>query len=405
MIDSYKKAIEFEFNQELLYKNLFKVNGKSVFIPRSFVYKEFFIKYSNLIDLIYWPLILVWNTILQPLFSTYIFIKLLPLVVFTRKKSLHNNLYIELSDIKYFTFIDKNDKNYPTQRLICPFYKTANRFKSDLEVIKFEEAISISTYLSSYLKCIFFSWRLLFTKYSIKSLYSYTCFSYILVYELLRKNDLNNIWLSNHYDRWVVLASTIKNTKTTLVQHGQLDYFNINEGKYYKSNFPFKLTNVVTIYTQNKESIELYKDFVSETNCNYKIVESKVNFIEWRALAFNKIKVLFIGHANDSTFHGKLIDKIYSLYSNSVDIAYKYHPLQMNKIANENTWHIISGLSLPIADLVVSYGSSIDAEFKEIRSVTVYNYAYEDNTDVDKVFSEILDLKLLNSINLEKAVN
>jgi hypothetical protein len=62
MIDSYnsyKKAIEFEFNQELLYKNLFKVNGKSVFIPRSFVYKEFFIKYSNLIDLIYWPLILV----------------------------------------------------------------------------------------------------------------------------------------------------------------------------------------------------------------------------------------------------------------------------------------------------------------------------------------------------------
>jgi hypothetical protein len=62
-------------------------------------------------------------------------------------------------------------------------------------------------------------------------------------------------------------------------------------------------------------------------------------------------------------------------------------------------------LSLPIADLVVSYGSSIDAEFKEIRSVTVYNYAYEDNTDVDKVFSEILDLKLLNSINLEKAVN
>ena len=117
MIDSYnsyKKAIEFEFNQELLYKNLFKVNGKSVFIPRSFVYKEFFIKYSNLIDLIYWPLILVWNTILQPLFSTYIFIKLLPLVVFTRKKSLHNNLYIELSDIKYFTFIDVNDKNYPT---------------------------------------------------------------------------------------------------------------------------------------------------------------------------------------------------------------------------------------------------------------------------------------------------
>jgi hypothetical protein len=54
---------------------------------------------------------------------------------------------------------------------------------------------------------------------------------------------------------------------------------------------------------------------------------------------------------------------------------------------------------------VVSYGSSIDAEFKEISSVTVYNYAYEDNTDVDKVFSEILDLKLFNSINIEKAVN
>jgi hypothetical protein len=80
MIDSfisYKKAIEFEFNQELLYKNLFKVSGKSTFIPRSFVYKEFFIKYASLIDLIYWPLVLVWNILLQPVFSTYIFIKLL----------------------------------------------------------------------------------------------------------------------------------------------------------------------------------------------------------------------------------------------------------------------------------------------------------------------------------------
>ena len=55
--------------------------------------------------------------------------------------------------------------------------------------------------------------------------------------------------------------------------------------------------------------------------------------------------------------------------------------------------------------LIDKIKEEIDAEFKEIRSVTVYNYAYEDNTDVDKVFSEILDLKLFNSINIEKAVN
>jgi len=408
MIDSfisYKKAIEFEFNQELLYKNLFKVSGKSTFIPRSFVYKEFFIKYASLIDLIYWPLVLVWNILLQPAFSTYSFIKLLPSVIFTKRKSLSDNLYIELSDIKYFTFIDKKDKNYPTQRLICPFYKTGNRFQSDLNVIKFEEVISISTYLNSYIKCIIFSWNLLFSNYYLKSLYSYTCFSYFLVYDLLKIKKVKNIWLTNHYDRWVVLASTINGTNTILVQHGQLDYYNVNDGKNYKSVFPFKLKNINTIYTQNTYSIELYKDFVSEANCNFKLVESKVNFIEWRALQLNKIKVLFIGHSNDALFHSKLIEKLLSLFGNHIDIAYKYHPLQIRKIANENIWHITAGLLIPISDIVISYGSSIDAEFKVIRSSVVYNYSYEDNTNFDKVFNEILRLDMLNTIKIEKIVN
>jgi hypothetical protein len=43
-------AIKFEFDQELLYKNIFNVKGKSIFIPRSFVYKEIFIKYRKIID-------------------------------------------------------------------------------------------------------------------------------------------------------------------------------------------------------------------------------------------------------------------------------------------------------------------------------------------------------------------
>lgn len=393
-------AIKFEFNQELLYKNLFNVKGKSIFIPRSFVYKEIFIKYGKLIDFFFWPLIIFWSVIIHPIYTTYLFLILLPKVIITKKRKLNENIYIELSDIKYFTFISKNENNYPSQRLICPFYKTANRFKAEIETITLEEVTSISIFFIVYLKCIFFSIQLIFTNHKKYSLYSYTSFNYFLLYDLLKRNMIENIWLTNHYDRWVVLANCLNNNKTNLVQHGQLDYFNINDNQRYRSTFPFKLTNINTIYTQNEESIELYKDFVDSTNCEFKSVKSKAEFIEWRQLENNTTKILFIGHTNDSLFHRKLIKKLHSTYKNKIDIAYKYHPLQIAKILDDELWHITSGIIIPIPDVVISYGSSIDVEFKSISDVVVYNYAYEDNTEVDKVFEEIINLNLFNELNV-----
>ena len=396
--NSYLKAISFEFSQELLYKNLFNITGKSKYIPRSFVYKEIFIKYSSIINFLFWLLILIWTLFFLPLYNTYLFVKLTPRFLLSKKKKLHENIYIELSDIKYFTFINSQEKNYPTQKLTSPFYKTANRFNSNIDTIRLEEASSYYLFIISYLKSIFFPFLMLISNYRNKSLYSYTIFSYVLVYEVLTSNNIRFIWLTNHYDRWVVLSSTISSAKTSLVQHGQLDYFNVNDGKLYKSTFPFKLKNISTVYVQNEASINLYKDFVFEDGCTFKTVSSKVEFINWRYnLSDLKYKILFIGHTNDSLFHTKLISMLYLKYGEKIDIAYKYHPLQINQINNDSIWHITSGLIIPVPDLVVSYGSSIDAEFKSLNNVVVYNYAYEDNNNTTKVFDEICSLNIINT--------
>ena len=92
------------------------------------------------------------------------------------------------------------------------------------------------------------------------------------------------------------------------------------------------------------------------------------------------------------SFQMKIANELYSKYGSNIDICYKYHPRQTNQITNNSIWEIQKDNIIPEADIVISYGSSIDYEIEQLIKCKLVYYDYLDNNGLTQLISEINNL-------------
>lgn len=403
---SYLEAILFEFEQEKIYHDAFKIKSLIKYIPRAVVIYNNYNKYLFLINyLLFVPLWILWPILINPLLVLYFTIKWLFPVLKSSKISIPQNVYLLLSDIKFFSYLDSSEKNYPEAIINFPFHNAQSKFNTKLKSVNFFQITDFTQMISSIFLALLTPWLLLFSKKRYLMLFSYSSFYWYWTYNSFINKNINSIWLSNHYDRWLKLVDVLPNVnQKTMIQHGQMEYVETETNKIYFPVFTNKLQYINSIYVVDDYSKKYFLDMMSDkSTTEFFKIKSKLDVINWPTNFHLKVKILILGHQNDFTFHQALIHKLNQ--SNTFDIAYKTHPQQNLDFNLNDIWLVSISNQFPKSDYVISYGSSLDNEIKQLLPNTIIiNYSFNDKFNEGEAINSI-ELQLNKLLQLEKSIN
>jgi hypothetical protein len=392
----YIEAIHFEFEQEKIYHEVFSIKGFVKYIPRAVVIYNNYNKYLFIINYIFFiPLWALWAIFINPCFLLLAAVKWGLSVIKVNKIEMPLNLYLSLSDIKFFSYIDKSENDYPDAVLNFSFHNAQSKFNTTLSVINFFQITDYVKMIKALIIAFFTPFILLFSSKRYLMLFSYSAFYWYWTYFTLKDKKFNSIWILNHYDRWLKLIDFLPNVnRKVMVQHGQMEYVAIDTGKIYFPEFTKKIKNVSIVFLIDENSKRFFIDMMDQNvDVSFKLLKSKLDVISWPKSFQSKFKILILGHQNDFNFHQELINKLNK--SENYDLAYKTHPQQSVEMKLLNTWLVSNSSELPKSDIVISYGSSLDTEIKQLLpSTIILNYAFNDKFKTeDAIYSIESQLK------------
>jgi hypothetical protein len=358
----YQQSIIFEFEQEKIYHEVFNIKGFIKYIPRAVVIYNNYNKYLFIINnLVFVPLWILWSLFFHPILVIFSFLKWFPQVIKAESSSLPPNIYLSLSDIKFFSYINEEEKDYPTASIIFPFHRSQSKFSTKLVDINFFSLTSVWNMTNALIYALVTPFILLFSKNRSLLLFTYSSFYWYWTYLSLIEKNIESIWLSNHYDRWLKLVDGLNNaSQKIMVQHGQMEYVEISSGAVYFPVFTNKLKNINRVFVIDENSKQYFQKMIKNDFLKFSIIKSKLILSNWEKREGVRISVLILGHQNDFSFHLSLIENLSKL--KNINIAYKLHPQQTLHSDVDNCWVIRESNVIPKAEVVVSYGSSLDAE-------------------------------------------
>jgi len=389
----YISAIKFEYEHESIYHDYMQINGLLKYVPRSYLIKTRY-KYVNryVYDGLYCALYIMWPFIIQPLLSLSCLFKYSILQALTPKsKYVSNSLYLATSDPKYFSYIDSDQEKYPETILTSPF----RPYSDSVEIprLSLMSLTQVSDLIQVFLISIIIPLRCLISpNHRHLLLYSYSSFQWVWMYLVLHNIKPTNIWLSNHYDRWNVLVSALNETPITMVQHGDLFHKDAKLGTILFPEFTMKLDNIYQIFTYDEDAVSYYKKYINTEHTIFRLIDSKVKIISWREMDIHYgKKIMIVGNYSEQQFHNDLIMELYKCFGGEIAVCYKLHPRQTNSCDIEKVWNHRDSSSIPFSDIVITYGSSVDAEIIRLTGTHVIRYSIQDRIEnKEKCISDII---------------
>lgn len=398
---NYIKSIELEFDVDKMYREVFKYNWLLIYFPRSvIIYSKFKRCLTFLIYILYPLFFVLFPLIINPIYVTLNALRWLPALFKFRKGAIPQNIYFSLSDIKFFNYIKHDEINYPSARIYFPFHSSRDTLNSSLVQINFFSLTNFCVYINAYIFSLITPLFLIFSKKRYLMLFTYSAFYWYLAYFTFSKYRINSIWFSNHYDRWTKLVDILSNVnQKILIQHGQLEYVKIETSMDYFPNLTEKLNNINVVYHLNKKSKEYFLKMISNKSVKFHELESRLNIISWDKKDQIVANILILGHQNECKFHQKLAENLTK--RGVFNIAYKLHPQQSEELIGINYLLIKKTEDLPNADIIISYGSSLDIEIKQLLPKTIIvNYGFNDKFDINMAIDNI-ERNIYNKLRLE----
>jgi hypothetical protein len=395
IVNVYLDSILFDFEQDEIYHRAFQTNGFFYLFPRSIL----FIKNKKIItpiSIIIYPIsFILWPIIINPILVLFSFLKWIPKMLKTDNYELKTktNLYLNLSDSKYFSFINTSDVFYPSHVITFPFHSSNRDNLNKFDVLCFFRLTTFKNMLLALLFSFITPFFSILSKKKYLLLYTYSSFYWYWVFFSLNNKNINSIWVSNHYDRWVALLDNLNRVKNKiLVQHGQLEYIHTDHNLFFPE-FTNKLTQINKVYTINDKSSLFYSKFIINNSLELGQIKLKLNL--YKIKNSNCVNVLIIGHQQFNDFHNHLIELLN--INSRVSVFFKPHPQQLSIPLVEGISVVQNNLDIPEVDVVISYGSSIDFEINHFLPRVKFLYVglidvFNVKAAVDRINQELVDI-------------
>lgn len=394
MIDSvtkYLEAIRLEYHADSLYHAHFRIQGAAQRIPHGFAILKYISRYERLIAVAVPPLIVLWCLLLQPLYAVFMALRWSLQLRRVEVGPISDNLYLASSNERNFCFVSPNDADYPSAILTLPFKRAIKKQAGHCRYVDLRAISGAGVLFRAASYSMLASLSMLLSAERRLALYTYTAFSWFWVYLALERNEVKTVWISNHYDRWTMLASLLPDVNVILVQHGRL-YHALKNGNRLVLSRTQKIKNVKRIYALDEESEMYFRKYIEDANLEFVRLRLATELMEWRKAGAGKFKILIVGNSGDLRFHNQLISQLLDRHAKDADLAYRYHPLQTKRIPSDlgdSVWELVSSDCVPKVDLVVSYGSSLDEEVVALTGAQILHYDWDVNIDVESIVREI----------------
>ena len=389
---TYFESIQIEHEHDLLYHNYFSSYDYIRLLPKPFTFQKYLNNFDKFLNLIIPFVIPFWIFLLHPIIVVILFVKYFVTSLVHKKIIIEDSIYLDASDSKYFSTIDKKDPDFPKTVINIPFKKTKSISIEGLQNVNFFSLTNLLLIIKSVIYSIAVI-RHFFKSPNRKMIfYSYMSFKWFLVYFTLNNTKIKSVWISNHHDRWTGLTTNLDEVLVTLVQHGQLYFYDhVNKVKLFHS-FSKKINRIKKIYVTDNISKKYFKSYIENNDLKFSTMKSNLELISWRTIRPLIHKILIIGNHIQMSFQMKISNELYRKYGTNIDVCYKYHPRQTNQITNNSIWEIQKDNIIPEADIVISYGSSIDHEIEQIINCKLVYYDYLDKNGLSQLMSEINNL-------------
>jgi hypothetical protein len=389
-INKYINAIILEYEHDSGYHEYLGLSGVLKQIPRCFSYIKYIEKFRAVLKYMIYPISFLWILALNTIYVICILIKTLLMSIRFPQISLEEkSLYMNSSENKYYSYIEEAAS--PQCILNFPFkkYKLVN--SSSKMQIDLYSITNSRILIKSAIAAVLVPMAIVKNRKANLMLYTYTAFKWAWVYNAIAAQNIENLWFSNHYDRWTILATNLENCKCTLVQHGKLFHEDVKSEIEIVPKISNKLNNIQRVYYLDDRSISIFSTLILGIP-EYIKINSQLEIIPWRVQPTAKVKILVVGNPAQYNLQRKMISTLFLECGDTIDVCYKLHPRQ-NKIKEfSNIWIYSDLLGLPESDIAISYGSSIDDEIALVSACKVLQY----DQSLDNLHSEIIsEIKVL----------
>lgn len=240
---------------------------------------------------------------------------------------------------------------------------------------------------------IYFSIRYSYdSKTKVNRIYSAFFFDLIAVVKVFDKfGSLDKVYMGDHFDRWAILLDLIaldkrKIKNLSLVQHGSLK----NSEGVFPLKLAVKLKYVRTLYCFDKESCDLFDEYIMQNKRCYSVDYFK-NSIQLTDMGpLECLSVLIVGHFLCLSFHVELSKYISHVCGEKIQLFYKPHPTQeINGLDSENWLTITDSAIFPCVDFVISYPSTLVEQYGMHGIPVVIHSISRKENDLSRALNDI----------------
>ncbi|MCW6037908.1 hypothetical protein K4A83_16740 [Spirulina subsalsa FACHB-351] len=403
-IRAYFQAVELEADYEAIYYDVLDVKGQTQDIPHFILLLDYIKKYQILIDLFLPFCKIFFGLIIAPFYFLIRAVLMARLLLINQSRitlEKKSSVYLATSNGENLRYLPKNYLNFPDLIITTSFKGII-----DSSVLPSTTCLSLTNIcdfqklIKAYCLAVLSTWKLTFSSHRKYVLWGYTAFEWYLTFLTVCSIHPKRVWISNQNDRWLILATSIPNAKVNIVQHGRL-FTSLENGDKIFYRREQKLKNIDSIFAVDLLSEKLFGEYIDVNKVCFERINPRLASMPWRQTAAYTFKILVIGGSHKLGFFLKLMKEISHTLSVPYDLAIRHHPLQKSRIKeldkNTNVWELSHSDPIPEADLVVSYGSSVDDQIYLSIDTNFVTYQWSDCIDVHQIALRVKDT--LTNIN------
>lgn len=252
--------------------------------------------------------------------------------------------------------------------------------------------VTLSDLAGAWCRAILANWYLLRINDGRNILWGYTALEWYVIYRVLMRLEPKAIWISNHHDRWLILALSIPGVSVSLVQHGRL-FHTLPSGDQLNYKRNSKIMGLTSIYGMDSQSEKFFSYFIDTHGVTFYRLASTLSLMPWRSEEQRHLKILVIGGSDRLDFYLALMDAIHAAVVQPVALAIRHHPLQKKRLSDlrftVDYWELSSDEPAPEPNLVVTYGSTIDDQLSNATQAPFITYDWSYQIDIKRIVQRV----------------
>lgn len=217
--------------------------------------------------------------------------------------------------------------------------------------------------------------------FNILQAFTFPSFLTVIASLIPIKDQLNEVWMVNHYDRWAVLVDRLfAGNKIVLAQHGLLSYNNQPE---------ILLENITHLYTYSDYSKKQFFDFVLSKKCKPEIGFFNIK-LNLTPIDVEASSILIIGQPQSMDKEVAILEHLLT-YEQVGKVFLKPHPLfpmdKYERVKDERYALIKDKTFFPKVDFAIANSSTLGSEY-EMAKIKVIWHENKSLEDLEQVFQQ-----------------